>query len=120
MQEGLFHPAVQQGGHGKPVYRELQHDDISPEQAFLFGCGVNLEIRVQAVEVYGAAAWQGVFQLLHDGFVGNGIAGGVGVAADDENVFLHDIPVYLSRHSVARLLWGKGLFLRRKYGRFLL
>ena len=120
MQEGFFHPAVQQGWHGEPVDRELQHNHICPEQALLFGGGVNPEIRVQAVEVYGAAAGQGGFQLLHDGFVGNGIAGGVGVAADDEDIFLHDAPVYLRHRAVARLLWEKGLFLRRKYGRFLL
>lgn len=103
VQEGFFHPAVQQGRHGEPEDGELEDDDIGPEKARLLGCCVDVEVWVEPVKVHRFTAWQPGFQFLQDGFVGNGIAGGVGVAGDDEDVF-HAVEYSRGGGDMARLL----------------
>lgn len=86
VQEGLLHPAVQQGGHGEPENGKLEYNHISPEKIFLFCSDIDVEIRVEPIEVDNAAPRQLISELFQNDVVGNRITGGVGVAGNDEDI----------------------------------
>ena len=69
--EDVFDPLLQQGGNVIPVDRELQNNDISVDQDFLFSLGINVEVGVQLVETANLkdVAIELVFETLQNGGV---------------------------------------------------